>query len=94
MLRGGKKSLICPLLAIYKTVVSNAKTTMNKIKLLWNKFCTFVKYKIMNRKSSNSNKRISPVDYMERKKFIRDYLDGKKTRSELNERGIKLKMPV
>ncbi len=48
----------------------------------------------MNRKSSNSNKRISPVDYMERKKFIRDYLDGKKTRSELNERGIKLKMPV
>lgn len=68
---------------------------MNKIKLLWNKFCNiFVKDKGMKINYPNRKAMKSPVEHIEDKKYVRAYLRGEKTRSELNERGIKLRMPV
>lgn len=65
-----------------------------KILSLWNYICTFVKYKSMKNKSPNRKVMKSPIEFMEDKRTLRAYLNGNKTRSELNERGIKLAMPL
>ncbi len=67
---------------------------MDKIKLFWNKFCIFVRLKVMKTYKPNRKAMKSPIEYMEDKKYIRAYLKGEKTRSELDERGIKLAMPL
>lgn len=68
---------------------------MNRIKLIWNKICSiFGIRKEMKTNSPNRKAMKSPIEYIEDKRYIRAYLKGEKTRSELNERGIKLRMPI
>lgn len=50
--------------------------------------------KLMKTKTPHRKVMKSPIEYMEDKKYIRAYLKGEKTRSELYERGIKLAMPI